>query len=225
MCHLYTHTQYAVSHSHLSSNLVSLHRCHQPWWCQRGWNLHGWSPYWLIASLSCTLHSQTENCLSFMQWLVPLFPSRVSHSLVTLWLCARVIVHVWLWARGECGRLQPRVQQCAGMKKSSFCGWPVSQRINSSLLHVSRQSGAVAEREKGKSHFASLDAKRKLSLRQIQDPQTVPLKSQYLILAQAHIHQKSLSTCHIICVALCLMTRESQGWCALESNEKWSGLL
>lgn len=90
--------QYSLTH--LSSNLVLVYRCHQPWWCQTELK-----SAWVITKvIDCLTRLyaplSTENYLSFIRWLKPSVPSRVAHSSLFLFflntrLCMCICKYAW----------------------------------------------------------------------------------------------------------------------------------
>lgn len=131
------HTHLSLSLTHLSSHLVSLYRCHQPWWCQGGLK-----PAWVIAKVIdrlTRLYAQlsTENYLSFIQRLKPLAPQEL-HTLFfchdeTAYMCNCECKCMCVGRGWNVGFWRPLHSSCHWMKKR-FCSRPLSLRINSALF-------------------------------------------------------------------------------------------
>lgn len=87
-----SHTCQAISS--WSIDVISLDDARQ------NWNLHGWSPKWLIASLACMLHSQLKITCHLFGGLSPQFP-REWHILVCFCfflntrLCMCICKYAW----------------------------------------------------------------------------------------------------------------------------------
>lgn len=86
-------------HIHVSSNLFGCVVAISFDNTREDWNLHGWSPEWLITCLFVPLSS--ENDLSFIHQLEP--PVEFN----TMCLCTCVTAHVVsVWAEGKCWLLE-----------------------------------------------------------------------------------------------------------------------
>ncbi len=138
-------THLSFSHTHLSSNLVSLYRCHQPWWCQGGLK-----SAWVIAKVIDRLTRpyaplSTENYLSFIRWLKP-FGSPKSFTCCLLSWCG--CVHEQLYIHGCEQGVSVGFWRPLHSSFWRFCSRPVSLRIDNALLRVGRKSEAAAEEAK-----------------------------------------------------------------------------
>lgn len=112
------------------------------------WNLHGWSPKWLIASLVCTLGSQLKITCHLFSGLSSQFPQELhTQSFIMKWLRAHCnCTCVCVCVCGGSGRLLASGDPHIAWDKEEVlfpCLFPL--RINSALLRVRQKSEATVE--------------------------------------------------------------------------------